>query len=89
MVPDAKMPAPGSSAEEWNIWWRNWVMEELNRLNEADLTLRKEVATSDRTTAVDIEGLKTQARIYGAEAGTAVGFAIGVVFLILDKFVFK
>lgn len=88
MVPDAKMPGPGSSAEEWNIWWRNWVMGELDRLNEGIENLKRQIAATDKATGIDIAILKTQAALYGAGAGSAVTLVMTTVFLYLDHKLF-
>ena len=80
MKPGMSSPGPGASAEEWNIWWRNWVMNELDRLNEAIKKLTAEVADKNAITVADIRELNVKMVIYGTIGGfiaTAI-FEVGL-----------
>ena len=84
MTPSRSSGPTGGSAEAWEVWWRDFVMKELERLNDNDEALRKVVTDMDKTSSVDIRELQTRAAIWGAVSGGAVTLVVSIILVFIE-----
>ncbi len=77
-------PPSGGTVEGWENWWRNRVMDEIDRLDNNIEALRKDLSSLDKTASVDIRDLQVRAAIWGAGAGVGVSIVVGLILFFIE-----
>jgi len=77
-------PPSGSSSEGWENWWRNRVMDEIDRLDNNIEALRKDLSSLDKTSSVDIRDLQVRAAIGGAIGGAIMSVIVGLILFFIE-----
>jgi hypothetical protein len=97
MTPSARAPGTLSTSDDaWEAWWRERVAKDLERLdnndqairkelNDACTAIRKELGLVDKTASVDIRDLQVRAAIGGFLGGTVATIIVGVVLFLIEQ----